>query len=76
MSIGADQHDGLIACPVCEASSEWVGAVLDAYEWTGRGQRIDDVVPSPTAAIVDGVLLLTRELRGAENYETECALRR
>jgi hypothetical protein len=76
MSLGADEHDGLLACPVCEASSEWVCAVLDAYEWTGRGQRVDDVVPSPTAAIIDGVLLLTRELRAAEVYEMDSAIRR
>lgn len=76
MALGSDQFADLDACPLCEASSPWVSAVLDAYEWTGRGQRVDDVVPYPSAAVVDGVLLLTRELRAAENYEMDRALRR
>lgn len=76
MSLGADEFTDLVSCPICEASSSWLGAVLDAYEWTGRGQSVDTVIPCPSAAVIDGVLLLTRELRAAENYEMERALRR
>lgn len=76
MALGADEFDELDGCPVCESATPWAAAVLDAYEWTGRGQRVDDVIPCPTAAVLDGVLLLTRELRAAESYEMEQALRR
>jgi len=69
MALEGETHEGLAACPLCEVDARWVGVVLDVYEWTGRGQSAEDVVPSPAAVVLDGVLTLARELRVVEGYE-------
>jgi hypothetical protein len=35
------------------------------------GGRIEDVAPEPTCAVVDGVLVLMREVQAAEAWETD-----
>jgi hypothetical protein len=45
--------------------------VLDAYEWVRLGGALTDVAPSPTCALIDGVLALAREVRAAEAWESQ-----
>jgi hypothetical protein len=58
-------------CPVCEVTQPWARAVLDAYEWVRLGGALEDVAPSPTCALIDGVLALAREVRAAEAWESQ-----
>jgi hypothetical protein len=58
-------------CPTCEARAEWCRVIIDAYEWMRLGGQLAEVVPDPTPAVVDGILVLTREVRAAEAWETE-----
>jgi hypothetical protein len=50
--------------------------VVEAFEATRAGLRLEDVVPDATAAVVEGVLHLARALREAEHAEVEVARRK
>jgi hypothetical protein len=50
--------------------------VVEAFEATRAGLRLEDVVPDATSAVVEGVLHLARALRESEHAEVEVARRK
>ena len=71
-----DRERWSVVCPEHEARSLWVHRVVEAFEATRSGLRLEDVVPDATAAVVEGVLHLARALREAEHAEVEVARRK
>lgn len=49
-------------CPSCAVSAPWVGDVVTALRWTRAGRPLAEVIPSPSAAVVDAVLLVEAEV--------------
>lgn len=49
-------------CPACTARAPWVGDVVTAYRWSRAGRAIGEIVPHPSAALFDAVLLLEAEV--------------
>lgn len=48
-------------CPICSVSAPWVGDVVTALRWTRAGRPLAEVIPAPSAAVTDAVLLLEQE---------------
>lgn len=71
-----DRERWSVVCPEHESREPWVRYVIDGLEAGRAGLPLDAVVPDASAAIVEGVLHLTRALREAENAELEVARRK
>lgn len=58
-------------CPACASREPWAGAVFRAYRWQGRGGDVTDVIPCPTPALIEAILVLDGERNECEAEEFE-----
>jgi len=71
-----DRERWSVVCPEHESRQLWVHCVIDGLEAGRAGIPLEVVLPDASAAVVEGVLHLTRALREAENAELEVARRK
>lgn len=84
-TLGYDpRHDGDVhyACPIGLGGRSkypdsspllWVVEMWGAYEWTAEGCPLSDYEPHPSAALVEGVMVIRREDRALNSERTEDA---
>lgn len=58
-------------CPACESRQSWACLVFRAYRWQGRGGDVRDIIPHPTSALIEAILVLDGERNECEAEEFE-----
>jgi len=60
------RNDEHFQCPAVAAQSGFAADVLEAWNWSQDGRSLRDVEPNPSAAMVEGLLLLAGEIDDRE----------
>lgn len=58
-----DRH---LYCPTCAQAASWVRDAAEAWEWTERGGALVDYLEHPSGALVEGILLIGREVKAVQ----------
>lgn len=68
--------DPHLGCPDCASRERWACAIVEAWLWTRGGRGLADIVTKPSAAVVEGVLLLEAESGAMEARQLRDRARR
>lgn len=63
--------ESLDFCPSCESRQPWAQDVFRAFRWQSRGGKIKDIIPKPSAALIEAVLILDGERNTCDSEELE-----